>query len=81
MDVPAASALPDDLLGRPFTVRRALEMGVSRRVLDGRRFRRPFRGIRVWHELPDDVATRYDAARLLLPPHAFASHVTAGALM
>ncbi|MGI8614097.1 MAG: hypothetical protein ACR2KL_09200 [Nocardioidaceae bacterium] len=78
--MPTPSRVPSQLRERPFTVSQALELGVSPRVLDGRRFRRPFRGVRAWHELPDDPSGRFDAARLVLPPSAIAGHLTAAKL-
>ncbi|MEQ7127909.1 hypothetical protein ABN034_25770 [Actinopolymorpha sp. B11F2] len=78
--MPAPSDLPSELLSGPFTVSYAESLGISRTVLRGRRFRRPFRGVRVPAHLPDTVALRADAARLVLPAQAAFSHFTAALL-
>ncbi|WP_426564082.1 hypothetical protein ACPPVT_21930 [Angustibacter sp. McL0619] len=78
--MPAASQLPDALIGRPFTVADALALGVPRDVLRGKRFRSPFRGVRVPAELEDTLATRCLAAALVLPKDAVFSHSTAARL-
>ncbi len=73
--------IPAVLLGGPFTVARAVELGVSPDVLRGRRFRSPFPGVRVPADLPDSLEMRCAAAALALPPHAAFSHETAAALL
>ncbi len=59
--------LPEALQARPFTVAEALAAGVPADVLDGARFRRPHRGVRVPVDLPDTLAVRCAAAQLVLP--------------
>lgn len=66
--------LPAELLTGPFTVARALELGVSRKALRGKRFRAPFAGV------PDTLRSRCAAASLLLPDDAAFSHETAAVL-
>jgi hypothetical protein len=73
------SPIPAALMVGPFLVRDALGLGVSRDVLGGARFRRPFQGVRVPAGLPDSVELRCQAAALLVPDAAF-SHVTAASL-
>jgi hypothetical protein len=68
--------IPELLRKAPFTAAMAREHGVSVQTLRGRRFRRPWRGVYVWHELPQKLTTDVDAARLILPPTAMASHLT-----
>jgi hypothetical protein len=68
--VPARAAIPPQLLRRPFTVAEARRLGVSADVLRGRRFRAPFRGVRVPADLPDDLTTLCRAASLILPDDA-----------
>ena len=77
--MPRSSALPAALTEAPFLVRDALELGVSRDVLGGARFRRPFQGVRVPAQLSDSLEVRCQAAALLLPGAAF-SHRTAASL-
>jgi hypothetical protein len=72
--------IPEALKTRPFTTATAREYGLSPRVLRGSRLRHPYRGVYVWHELPDDLPTLVDAALLVLPRQAVASHLTATAL-
>ncbi len=69
--------MPDELLAAPFTTGRARELGVSRRVLDGRRFRRVHRDVHVCAALPDTAELRRAAALLVLPPGAVFSHRSA----
>jgi hypothetical protein len=77
--MPSRSAVPAALLQAPFLVREAQALGVSRDVLRGARFRRPFQGVRVSAHLPDSLEVRCQAAALLLPGAPF-SHVTAASL-
>ena len=65
----------------PFLVRDALASGISRDVLRGATFRRPFHGVRVPAHLPDSLELHCRAAALLLPPEAAFSHATAAALL
>lgn len=69
--------MPDELLAAPFTTGRARALGVSRRVLDGRRFRRVHRDVHVSTALPDTAELRRVAALLVLPPGAAFSHRSA----
>jgi REase_MTES_1575 len=78
--VTAPTPIPDALKTAPFTPADARKHGLERSVLRGERFRHPYRGVYVWHELPDDLSTLVDAARLILPRQALPSHRTAAAL-
>ena len=69
--------LPQALRGRPFTVAEARALGVPAHVLDGARFRRPHRGVRVPARLPPTLQLRCAAAALVLPPGAAFSGWTA----
>ena len=69
--------LPPALRGRPFTVAEARALGVPSHVLDGVRFRRPHRGVRVPADLPPSLELRCAAAALVLPPAAAFSGWTA----
>jgi hypothetical protein len=62
---------------RPFTRADALAAGISPKALRGSRFRRLFRGVYISAEVPVTPLVRAQAALLLHPPTAFASHVTA----
>ena len=62
--------LPQSLRGRPFTVAEARALGVPAHVLDGARFRRPHRGVRVPADLPPSLPLSCAAAALVLPPGA-----------
>ena len=70
-------ALPD----RPFTTAEAAAMGVDRsalsRLVRSGRLRRPLRGVYVKPGLPDDVASRCCAAKLVIGPTAVACDRTA----
>jgi very-short-patch-repair endonuclease len=63
---------------RPFTRSDALAAGISPKQLRGSRFRRIFSGVYIEARVPDHPLIRAEAALLLHPPGAFASHVTAG---
>jgi hypothetical protein len=68
--------LPDELLTSPFHRRRALELGISARVLEGRRFTRVHHGV---YRHRDHAMTFDDevlAARLALPGAAHPTGVT-----
>lgn len=78
--MPGTDRLPSDLRARPFTVAEALARGVPRRGFDHWSLRRPFIGVRINDELPDDLLTLCRAASLVLPPGAAFSHRTAVAL-
>jgi hypothetical protein len=72
--------IPDELTHGPFTVSRGSELGLSLKVMSGRRFRSPWPGVRVVAEAPDTYAERCRAASLILPVRAAFSHDTAVAL-
>lgn len=74
-------ARPVDLeMRRPFTYADAICAGVSPSVLRGSRFRTLFRGVYVHASVPAHPLLRAEAAVMLHPPGAFASHATAGRL-
>lgn len=62
--------IPEALLHGPFSRAQALDAGVSKKMLEGRRFVAVYRGVwrHVEHEMTDDDWTT--AARLALPPRA-----------
>jgi len=61
----------------PFTRADALAAGISPKMLRGSRFRRLFRGVYISADVPVNPLVRAQAALLLHPPTAFASHVSA----
>ncbi len=61
-------------LRRPFLRADALAAGVSPSSLRGRRFRRIFTGVYVHASVPAHPLLRVQAALVLHPPTAFASH-------
>jgi hypothetical protein len=63
---------------RPFTFADAMAAGVSPAALRGPRFRTLFRGVHVHASVPAHPLLRVEAALLLHPPEAFASHASAG---
>src|SRR5690242_8769692 len=65
---------------RPFTRAQAVAAGISPKLLRGSRFRRLFRGVYLSAEVPVNPLVRAQAALVLHPPTAFASHVTAARL-
>lgn len=69
--------LPAELTQGPFTVARAVQLGLTPEVLAGRRFRSPWPGVRVLATLPDSRELRCRAAALVLPGDAAFSHETA----
>jgi very-short-patch-repair endonuclease len=73
-------AIPPELSSTPFTLATAEASGVTRKVLRGSRFRRPYRGVYVPSTLPDSPLVRARAALLAAPDDAWVSHVTAIAL-
>ena len=73
-------SLPEELSRGPFLVARAQELGISADVLGGRRFRAPWKGVRIPADLPDDLGTRCAALALLMPDGVF-SHATAAKLI
>jgi very-short-patch-repair endonuclease len=68
---------PDPDLRRPFTRADAIAAGLDPKLLRGSRFRRIFRGVYVLREVPVSPFMRTQAALVLHPPSAFASHVSA----
>lgn len=65
----------------PFTVDQALRLGVSRRVLEGRRFRQLHRSVYVHVDVPLDLATRVAGAQLVAPRDAVPTGMTALGLL
>jgi hypothetical protein len=72
--------LPSDINGRPFSVRRAFELGVSPGRLKRRDLAAPFHGVRVPADAPGDLWSRCRAYAARMPPDHVFSHVTAAAL-
>lgn len=62
---------------RPFTTAQARSHGLTDRVLAGPRFRRLFHGVHVAAGVTLDLPAHVEAALLVLPPDACASHTTA----
>ena len=75
----ASSVSPSPALEtrRPFTRADALAAGIPARDLRGSKFRRIFHGVYIDARVPDHPLIRAEAALLVHPPTAFASHVTA----
>lgn len=72
-------ARPVDLeLRRPFTYAQALAAGVSPSSLRGPLFRSLFRGVHIHASVPAQPLIRTEAALMVHPPGAFASHASAG---
>ncbi|WP_454049655.1 hypothetical protein [Cellulomonas sp. Marseille-Q8402] len=71
-------ALPDALVGRPFTLAEGRRAGLSERQLDGPGLRRPTRGVRTTGPAPRaaDVAARCRELVPVLPPDAVFGHAT-----
>ena len=63
---------------RPFTYADAMRAGVSAAALRGPRFRALFRGVHIHESVRPHPLVRVEAALLLHPPDAFASHASAG---
>ena len=72
--------IPQELTHGPFTVARALELGLSQEVLSRSRFRTPWSGVRILSTFPESLAATCQAAALVLPADAVFSHDTAVAL-
>lgn len=69
---------PGDLdVRRPFTRADAVAAGIDPRLLRGKRFRRIFKGVYISAEAAPSPLHRVEAAVILHPPGAFASHVSA----
>jgi len=75
--MPSAVTIPSALRSAPFTLDQAAAMGLSRKVLRGRRFRQLFRGVYVSASVELTLRTWIAAALLVLPADAVASHLTA----
>jgi len=75
MALPTAGTVLD--VRRPFTRADALAAGLTPKMLRGSRFRRLFRGVYISAKAPVNPLVRVQAALLLHPPTAFASHVSA----
>lgn len=74
--MPRPQPIPESLRSGPFTARQAKQLGLSEKVLRGRRFRRLFPGVWV---CVDHVMTRQDwiaEAALSVPGRAQLSHLT-----
>lgn len=69
--------IPQELRNGPFTVARAIELGLTPRVLEGARFATPRPGVRTLRESPYTFLDRCRAAALVLPPEAVFTHSTA----
>lgn len=72
--------VPDELLTSPFTVRRAAELGVGRKVLRGPRFHLLFRGVYLAAHLEPTLQRRLAGALLVLPAGCVVSGVSAARL-
>jgi hypothetical protein len=70
--------VPAELTHGPSTVADALRVGLTRRQLQSRCWKRLARGRYVWVGLGDDLECRLEALRRGLPPEAVFSHRTAG---
>jgi hypothetical protein len=69
---------PQDLdVRRPFTRADAIAAGIDPRLLRGKRFRKIFKGVYISAEVPHSPLHRVEAAVVLHPPGAFASHASA----
>lgn len=64
-------------LRRPFTRADAIAAGIDPRLLRGKRFRRIFKGVYISADVAPSPLHRVEAAVILHPPGAFASHVSA----
>jgi hypothetical protein len=73
--------IPPALHGRPFTVAEAARLGVSRRSLQGSSFAGVRRGVYRTTSTPQSFRLEVQAALLVLPRGAVASHTTALRLM
>ncbi|MCW2948646.1 MAG: hypothetical protein JWR24_5363 [Actinoallomurus sp.] len=74
------TAIPSQLRGGPFRRADGLRLGLTDKHLRGRWFRRIFYDVYAPAEIPDSLALRCAAARLLLPDHAVFCGVTAARL-
>lgn len=62
---------------RPFTRADAIAAGIDPRLLRGKRFRKIFKGVYISADLPPSPLHRVEAAVILHPRGAFATHVSA----
>lgn len=69
--------IPEELRNGPFTLAQALDLGVSRKMSDGARFRTMAPAVRALAGTEDSLVNRCRAARLALPELAAFSHSTA----
>lgn len=69
-------AIPDRLRGTAFTASFARELGVSDRMLEGKRFVRLHRGVYRTSDTEPTLEVLLQAARLVLPSGVAVSHVT-----
>lgn len=69
-----------ELLSGPFTLREALDAGLTKGRLRSKAFGSPFRGVYAPAAVPDDLHNRCRAAALVLPDAAVFSHSTAARL-
>jgi len=76
-DMTALPSTPAFDTSRPFTRADAVASGLDPRLLRGSRFRRIFRGVYVHRDTSVDQLVRTQAALVLHPPDAFASHFSA----
>jgi len=70
-------AVPQALVGRPFTIEQAREAGVPPNQLRGRSWRRVVRGVYVDHTSPVTDELRLTAVGLAIPPDGVLSGLTA----
>jgi hypothetical protein len=75
--VPDQRPVPSLDVRRPFTRADAVAAGIDPRLLRGKRFRKIFKGVYISAEVPPSPLHRVEAAVLVHPPGAFASHVSA----
>jgi hypothetical protein len=75
--VPDQRPAPSLDVRRPFTRADAVAAGIDPRLLRGKRFRKIFKGVYISAEVPPSPLHRVEAAVLVHPPGAFASHVSA----
>ena len=68
--------IPNELTTGPFTRARALELGVTSRMLDGSRFVHMFPRVYQVRTLEPSAANWVEAARLALPGNAFPTGIT-----
>ncbi|HET6907708.1 MAG TPA: hypothetical protein VFH54_00085 [Mycobacteriales bacterium] len=72
-----APKIPEQLLGRPFTLAQARAAGLTGRALQGGQWRRVLRGVWAHVDVSDSRELRLAAVLLVLPPDAVARELTA----